>query len=302
MSRTFVARGRTITIDGPVLMGIVNASPESFSGDGSTSVDTQASRAVEQFAAGALVVDVGGQSANTKTPELAADEETARLVPLIEAIRRRSDGLLSVDTYKPSVADACLRAGADIINDVSALHDPALAEVVARWGAGFVLMHTVGPPKVKLLEPDWYADGVAHDVAAFFDDKLAALAASGVSREAVVLDPGVDFSKTPRQSVDLLHDLGVFARFDRPMLLALSRKDFVGAISGTSPRQRDPGTLGAIAFAAQLFPDTIFRVHEVDQSRQFLDVIAVLGDPERLRADAQLSTGLRLEPADATPD
>ncbi|WP_436793282.1 dihydropteroate synthase [Actinospongicola halichondriae] len=298
MSRTFVARGRTITIDGPVLMGIVNASPESFSGDGSTSVDTQAARAVEQFAAGALVVDVGGQSANTKTPELAAEEETARLVPLIEAIRRRSDGLLSVDTYKPTVADDCLRAGADIINDVSALHDPGLAEVVARWDAGFVLMHTVGPPKVKLLEPDWYADGVAHDVAAFFDDKLASLEASGVPRESVVLDPGVDFSKTPRQSVELLHDLATFSRFDRPMLLALSRKDFVGAISGTSPRQRDPGTLGAMAFAARLFPETIFRVHEVDQSRQFLDVMAVLGDPDRLEVDTQLSTGLRLEPTD----
>ncbi len=302
MSRHFTARGRTVVVDGPALMGIVNASPESFSGDGSTSVDAQAALAVAQFAAGALVVDIGGQSANTKTPELAADDEASRLVPLIAAIRRRSDGLLSIDTYKPSVADACLRAGADVINDVSGLHDAALADVVARWDAGLVLMHTVGPPKVKLLEPDWYADGVAHDVGAFFDEKLALLETAGVRREAVVLDPGVDFSKTPRQSVELLHDLITVDRFDRPMLLALSRKDFIGAISRTSPRQRDPGTLAAMGFAARLVPDTIFRVHEVDQSRQFLDVTSVLGDPDGLEVDAQLSIGLRLEPSTSVDD
>ncbi|MDE0804017.1 MAG: dihydropteroate synthase [Acidimicrobiales bacterium] len=297
MSRSFTARGRTVVVDGPALMGIVNASPESFSGDGSTSVETQAALAVRQFEAGALLVDVGGQSANTKTPELAVEEETARLVPLIEAIRARSDGLLSVDTYKPAVADACLRAGADVINDVSALHDPGLAEVVARWEAGFVLMHTVGPPKVKLLEADWYADGVAHDVATFFDDKLARLERAGVPAQAVLLDPGVDFSKTPRQSVELLHDLAAFERFDRPLLLALSRKDFVGAIVPTSPRERDPGTLAAMAFAARLVPETVFRVHQVDESRQFLDVLAALGDPDRLEAGARLAIDLRLEAA-----
>ena len=299
MSRTFTARGRTVVVDGPALMGIVNASPESFSGDGSTDVERQADAAVRQFESGALLVDVGGQSANTKTPELAVEEETARLVPLIEAIRRRSDGLLSVDTYKPAVADACLRAGADIVNDVSALHDPALAEVVARWDAGFVLMHTVGPPKVKLLEADWYGDGVAHDVGRFFDDKLAELERAGVPAEAVLLDPGIDFSKTPRQSVELLHDLAALDRFDRPMLLALSRKDFVGAIVPTSPRERDPGTLAAMAFAARLVPDTVFRVHQVDDSRQFLDVLATLGDPDRLDADAALAVDLRLETAPA---
>lgn len=300
MSRHFTARGRTVVIDGPALMGIVNASPESFSGDGSTSVEAQAQLAVEQFEAGALLVDLGGQSANTTTPELAVEEETARLVPLVEAIRRRTDGLLSIDTYKPAVADACLRAGADVINDVSALHDPYLAEVVARWDAGFVLMHTIGPPKVKLLEPDWYAAGVANEVGAFFDAKLDELASVGVRREAVILDPGVDFSKTPRQSVDLLHDLASLDRFDRPMLLALSRKDFVGAISGTSPRHRDPGTLAAMGFAIGLVRETIFRVHEVDHSRQFLDVAAVLADPDRLDVEAELTVGLRLESTHAT--
>lgn len=296
MSASFVARGRTVTVDGPALMGIVNASPESFSGDGTTSVDAQARRAEAQFEAGALLVDLGGQSANTKTPELDPDEESARLVPLIEAVRARTDGLLSVDTYKPPVADACLRAGADVVNDVSALHDPALAEVVARWGAGLVLMHTVGPPKVKVLDPDLYPEGVVGSVASFFDDALARLDAAGVGREQVVLDPGVDFAKTPRQSVELLAGLGALGRFDRPLLLALSRKDFIGSVTGTSPVGRDPGTLAAIGAACDLVPDTIFRVHEVDDARQFLEVRAVLADPGRLAAAALLDVDLRLEP------
>lgn len=279
-------------------MGIVNASPESFSGDGSADVERQAERAVEQFGAGALIVDLGGQSANTKTPELDPDEETERLVPLIEAIRRRdTDGLLSVDTYKPSVADACLAAGADIVNDVSALHDPALAEVVARHQAGFVLMHTVGPPKVKILDPDLYPDGVVTAVGSFFDDALARLADAGVPRAQVLLDPGVDFAKTPRQSLELLHGLGDLGNPDRPLLLALSRKDFIGAVADASPRRRDAGTLAAVAAVAALVPETVFRVHEVEDTKQFLDVGAALADPGLLATDAQLDHGLRLEPA-----
>lgn len=301
MSRTFVARGRTITLDGPALMGIVNASPESFSGDGSLQVDTQAALAVEQFEAGALVVDLGGQSANTKTPELDADVEAARLVPLIEAIRERSEGLLSIDTYKPAVADACLAAGADIINDVSALHDPELADVVAQWQAGFVLMHTVGPPKVKILDPELYPDGVMAAVDAFFEENLARLGEAGVDPDQVVLDPGVDFAKTPRQSVELIHDLAVLERFDRPLLLALSRKDFVGAVAGVSPRRRDPGTLAAVGVAADLVADTIFRVHEVEDAKQFLAVRSVLADPGLLGDDADLDLDLRIEPVASEP-
>ena len=125
------------------------------------------------------------------------------------------DGLLSVDTYKPAVADACLRAGADVINDVSALHHPELADVVAEWGAGFVLMHTVGPPKVKILELDLY-DDVVTDVLDFGHRTIDRLEAAGVSREQVLFDPGVDFAKTPRQSLDLVHGVGRMAAARSP--------------------------------------------------------------------------------------
>lgn len=298
---TFRARHRTIRIDGPAAMGIVNASPESFSGDGGTTLDQQVAQVAEQFAAGALLVDLGGQSANTKTPELAVAAETSRLVPLIEAVRAAGiDGLLSIDTYKPAVADACLRAGADVINDVSALHHPELADVVAEWGAGFVLMHTVGAPKVKILETDLY-DDVVTDVLDFAHRTLDRLEAAGVSREQVLFDPGVDFAKTPRQSLDLVHGVGRMAELGRPLLLALSRKDFIGALTRTTPRRRDAGTLAAIAAVAAAVPETVFRVHDVVGTVQLLAVLGAIADPERLPADTVLDDALRREPIPEGP-
>lgn len=292
---SFRARGRTVVVERPAVMGIVNASPESFSGDGSTAVDAQAAVAEAQFAAGARIVDLGGQSANTKTPELSVDEESARLVPLIDAIRERTDGLLSIDTYKPAVADACLAAGADIINDVSALHDPILAEVVARWDAGFVLMHTVGPPKVKILDPDLY-DDVVDDVVDFGRRTIARLADAGVDAASVVFDPGIDFAKTPGQSIDLLARAGELAALGRPLLYALSRKDFIGALTGTGPRERDPGTLAAVAAVAAATPHCIVRVHRVAETVQFLAVLDALGDPSSVAADLHLREDLRRTP------
>ena len=299
MDPTFRSRDRTIRIDGPAAMGIVNASPESFSGDGGTTLDQQVAQVRAQFDVGALLVDLGGQSANTKTPELAVEEETARLVPLIEAVRAAGiDGLLSIDTYKPSVADACLRAGADVINDVSALHHPELADVVAEWGAGFVLMHTVGPPKVKILEDDLYGD-VVEDVVDFGHRSIDRLAAAGVSREQVLFDPGVDFAKTPRQSLDLVHGIARMAELGRPLLLALSRKDFIGAITATTPRRRDAGTLAAVGAVAAAVPETVFRVHDVPATVQFLAVQQAIADPDRLPVDAVLADDLRREPVPA---
>jgi len=288
-----VARGRTVEVAAPALMAIVNASPESFSGDGRVAPDEQAEVAVAAWAAGATLVDLGGQSANTKTPELAVEEETARLVPLIEAIRARHDGLISVDTYKPAVADACLAAGADVINDVSGLLDPELAEVVARWEAGYVLMHTVGRPKTKVLEPDLY-DDVVEAVLAFFAERMAVLEAAGVPAERVVLDPGLDFGKTPRQSLELVARAAeVHERTDRPLLWAISRKDFIGAIASAGPRERDPGTYATAGALAHRAPSSILRVHDVPGHVQYLAVQAAIEDPERLPREAMLAEALR---------
>lgn len=302
MDPTWRTPGRTTTIDRPAVMGIVNASPESFSGDGGTTLDQQVAQVRAQFGAGALLVDLGGQSANTRTPELAVEEETARLVPLVEAVRAVGiDGLLSVDTYKPAVADACLAAGADVINDVSALHHPELADVVADHGAGFVLMHTVGPPKVKILETDLYGD-VVSDVVAFAHEAMARLATARVSAEQVLFDPGIDFAKTPRQSLDLLHGIGRLTELGRPLLLALSRKDFIGAITHTTPRQRDAGTLAAVGAVAAAVPHTVFRVHDVAATVQYLSVQQAIADPSQLPEDAVLADELRRQPRHDTSE
>jgi dihydropteroate synthase len=298
---TWHTPGRTTTIDRPAVMGIVNASPESFSGDGGTTLDQQVAQVRAQLDAGALLVDLGGQSANTRTPELSVEEEAARLVPLVEAVRAAGiDGLLSVDTYKPAVADACLRAGADVINDVSALHHPELAEVVADHGAGYVLMHTVGPPKVKILETDLYGD-VVDDVVRFAHEAMARLAAAGVSAEQVLFDPGVDFAKTPRQSLDLLHGVDRLTELGRPLLLALSRKDFIGAVTHTTPRQRDAGTLAAVGAVAAAVPRSVFRVHDVAATVQYLAVQQAIADPSQLPEEAVLADELRREPLGQRP-
>lgn len=288
----FVARGRSVGVDRPSIMGIVNASPESFSGDGSTVVDVQAAVAVQQFADGALIVDVGGQSANTKTPELEPEVEIERLVPLIEAIRSRSEGLISVDTYKPVVADACLAAGADIINDVSALHHPELIDVVARWDSGLVLMHTEGPPKTKILEHDRY-DDVVVAVLEYAEQSMARLHAGGVRREQVIFDPGIDFAKTPRQSIDLMARCDELRSLQRPLLFALSRKDFIGALTATPPAERDPGTLAAVGAIAGAVTNSIVRVHDVAATRQYLDVDWALRHPDEVPVDLHLPEDLR---------
>lgn len=288
-----MARQRTVVVDGTSLMGIVNASPESFSGDGSSELRLQADLALRQVGAGALVVDVGGQSANTKTPALTVEDEVARVVPLVEAVRGASDVLISVDTYKPAVADACLAAGADIINDVSGLRDPELAGVVASWGAGYVLMHTVGPPKSKVLDPDRY-DDVVGAVLSFVDSKLSQLASAGVAPEQVIIDPGLDFGKTPRQSLELVNRAGVLhAATDRPLLFAISRKDFIGAIAMTGPLDRAPGTLAVAGALAAAAPSSLLRVHDVAGTIQYLAVRAAIQAPEVLEPGALLPDHLR---------
>lgn len=276
-------------------MGIVNASPESFSGDGFAVLAEQADAAVAQFAAGAFIVDVGGQSANTKTPELDPAVEIARLVPLIEAIRARHDGLVSVDTYKPAVAVACLDAGADIINDVSALWYPELADVVADYDAGLVLMHTEGAPKVKILDPRRYDDVVAA-VVDFAAEKQAILDAAGVAPRNVMFDPGIDFAKTPRQSIELLARAQELHAIGRPLLFALSRKDFVGALTATMPRDRDPGTLASVGVVADACPNSVVRVHAVAATRQYLDVWRALRHPATVSEDLHLPEALRRTP------
>src|SRR3954454_16435053 len=190
-----IARG------GPLVMGIVNASPESFSDGGRwATLDDQVARALELIAQGADLIDVGGESGVTGIPAVAAEEEARRVVPLVE--RLAAEGVLvSVDTWKPEVARAALAAGAALINDVSGLRDAALADACAEAGAGLVVMHTRAEPKVKAF-PDY--DDLVADVVSFVGERVDLARSHGVEEERIVVDPGPDFAKTPAQTVETL--------------------------------------------------------------------------------------------------
>ncbi|MGH9209795.1 MAG: dihydropteroate synthase [Acidimicrobiales bacterium] len=294
-----VVRGRTVDLSRPVLMGIVNATPDSFS-DGGEHPDTAArvARAVEVVEQGATIVDVGGQSGITGVPEVPAGDEIARVVPVVEGIRVSCpDVVISVDTYKPPVVEAVLAAGADIVNDVSGLLYPEVATLCADAGAGLVIMHNRSRPKQRLTDPLLY-DDVTDDVVWFLTDKLDEAERHGMARGTMIVDPGPDFAKTPHQTVEVLRRLDDVRELGRPVLLALSRKDFIGAITERSPRQRLGGTLAAVGHLAG--PGTILRVHDVAAVADYLAVAAVLSGEARVAPDTQLAPELRREPPPQT--
>jgi dihydropteroate synthase len=275
-------------------MGIVNATPDSFSDRGlHPTTEARVELAIELVEQGATIIDVGGQSGITGVPEVAVEEEIARVEPVVEGIHAEMPGLvISVDTYRPPVVEAVLAAGAAMVNDVSGLLHPEVAELCGSVGAGLVIMHTRARPKHKVLDPDLY-DDVTGDVVGFLRERIDAALARGMAVEAIVVDPGPDFAKTPAQTVEVLRGMDRVRALGRPVLLALSRKDFVGAATGRPPRDRLGGTLAAVGALAG--PGTILRVHDVAAVRDYLAVAAVLAGRAELPADARLAEGLRWE-------
>lgn len=289
---TLSAHGKDIVVDRPLIMAVINATPDSFSDAGQyATLEARMTRAQEVVEAGADILDVGGQSAITGVPEISEEEEIERISPVIDWIARNTDVLISVDTYRPQVAQAALDAGAHIINDISGLLYPEVADIVASTHAGYILMHNRGRPKVRLTDADLY-DDVVEDVMSFMEERLATLQSHGVSRNQIIVDPGPDFSKTPAQTVQVLRQLARLATFERPMLLPISRKDFIGAITGRPPRERLAGTLAAIAHALTISRSTIYRVHDILEVRNFLDVWDVLHEHRDIDKDALLDRTL----------
>lgn len=283
------AAGRTLELgDRPWLMGVVNASPESFS-DGALvgNADAQLMHAARLLEEGADLIDVGGESAITNVPALAVAEEIDRVVPVIERITRELGALVSVDTYKPEVAEAAIAAGAVLVNDVSGLRDPRLADVCARTGAALVLMHTRAAPKQRLQDAGRYPD-VTRDVLGFLAERMEVATARGVPVEALILDPGPDFAKTPSQTIDVLRHLNDLHALGRPLLMAVSRKDFIGALIDRCPSRRLAGTLAAVGYCTD-GGGHILRVHDVAAVREYLTVrAALLGE---LPVDPALTLG-----------
>ena len=268
MSAELRIRGRTLDLTEPVLMGIVNATPDSFSDrQGPKDPDELAERGLRLVEEGAAMVDVGGESGRTDTHAVPVEEEIARVVPVVERLARRGV-LVSVDTWRGPVAGAALDAGAAMINDVSGLSDETLAGACAEAGAALVITHTQAPPKTKAFP---HYDDVVASVREFLAERMSVARAAGLPEEAIVLDPGIDLAKTPADSIEVLRRLPELSPLGRPLLLAVSRKDFVGALTERAPAERDAGTLAAVGAAVDGGAG-IVRVHDVAGARDYLRV------------------------------
>lgn len=256
---------------GTFVMGIVNVTPDSFSGDGCLDPAAAIAHGLAQVRAGCHLLDVGGESTRPGAKPVAVDEELRRVVPVIAALARQTDIPISVDTTKAEVAEAALAAGARIVNDVWGLRRcPALASIAARHGAALVIMHNRGAVAAVDELGGMYPDVVYRDLVGEVRGTLTEAAgwaeAAGIPRQRIWLDPGLGFGKTPAQSLELLRRLGEL-RGRHPLLVGPSRKSFIGRISGRSSPDRDPGTAAAVAMAIAAGAD-IVRVHNVETMRQ----------------------------------
>jgi dihydropteroate synthase len=290
------AGGQVHSLEGePWLMGIVNATPDSFSDAGlHPTLDSRVALALELEAAGARLIDVGGESGVTNRPAVEASEEIERVVPLVQRLASELGAIVSVDTYKPAVAAAAIAAGASIVNDVSGLRDPGLADVCAQTGAALVVMHTLAAPKQRLHDGALYGD-IVDDVMRFLEERLELARSRGVADEQLIVDPGPDFAKTPAQTIELLRGAARLHELGRPVLLAISRKDFVGALTSRSPRDRGAGTLAALAHGMDLGAH-IVRVHDVAAAADFITVLATLRGQRDVAPGLELVDALRWEP------
>jgi dihydropteroate synthase len=259
----------------PKLMGVVNVTPDSFS-DGGLYLDARAAIAhgLELAEQGAEILDVGGESTRPGAAEVSAEEETARVEPVVAGLA--GTATVSIDTSKAAVAEAALDAGATIVNDVTALsHDPEIGALCAERGAGLVLMHMQGDPRTMQEDPSY--DDVVDDVKAFLAQRMEMAIAVGVVEELIWLDPGIGFGKTLDHNLELLRCLGELRELGRPLVVGTSRKSFIGKIDGSAVGDRLGGTIASSVLAAAEGAD-VLRVHDVAEAAQATRVAsAILG-------------------------
>jgi dihydropteroate synthase len=249
------------------LMGVINVTPDSFY-EGSRTPDAgrAAARGLELAAQGADILDIGGESTRPGSDPVPAEEEKRRVVPVIKSLRRQADVFLSVDTSKRDVAQAAVEAGADIVNDISALRfDAGLLKWVASSGAAVVLMHMKGTPKTMQAQPRY--DDVLAEVRAFLAERKAAALAAGLAADRIILDPGIGFGKRPEDNLTLLNRLSSLSELDCPLLVGPSRKSFLGAVLGLPAEERLEGTLAAAVLSVARGAH-ILRIHDVEAVRR----------------------------------
>ncbi|WP_456341682.1 dihydropteroate synthase [Thermovibrio sp.] len=272
---TLTYRGKELLLKEPVVMGILNATPDSFSDGGRyTTVELALKRAEEIISQGGKIVDVGGESTRPGAPPVPLEEELRRVIPVIREVRKRlGEGFfISVDTYKAEVARQALLEGADMVNDISGLQfDPKMAEVVSSFGCPVVIMHIKGTPRDMQKNP-YYEDAVS-EICDYFEERLSFALERGIGRDKIILDPGIGFGKRLEDNLCILKRFSEFRVFGLPLLVGASRKSFIGAITGEDePQERLAGSLGAIA-PAFYGGAKIFRVHDVKETYQFLKLL-----------------------------
>ncbi|MDD5677677.1 MAG: dihydropteroate synthase [Kiritimatiellae bacterium] len=259
----------------PLIMGILNVTPDSFS-DGGRYHDknTAIEHGLQMVQEGADIIDVGGESTRPGAAPVSLDIELERVVPVIEALCRREDVVLSVDTMKSEVAERALAAGAHIINDVSALSaDPRMADVAKAYGAGVILMHRRG--ESRSMQQHAIYDDVVREVRDYLVARVNHAERLGLARPTLAIDPGIGFGKTAGHNVELLAHLSVLRACGRPIVVGLSRKAFIGQITGREVEDRGAGTLGALAFCLGEGAQ-VLRVHDVQSSRDVVQVLNAL--------------------------
>ncbi len=274
----------------PLIMGVVNITPDSFS-DGGRFFEPQAAldQARALAAAGADILDIGGESTRPAADPVPLEEELRRVVPVIDALSRELDLPISIDTYKAPVARAALEAGAFLINDISALRfDPEMAPLAAAQQVPVVLMHMQGTPRDMQVRPRY--DDLLGEIKTFFQERLEYALSQGIPRELVILDPGIGFGKTWRHNLEIINHLDAFLDLECPLLVGPSRKAFIGQILGLPNGEvRDIGTLAALGVAV-LKGARLIRTHNAAYARQFLAVLTAIRSGE-LPGDVSLPAG-----------
>ena len=255
----------------PLIMGIVNVTPDSFSDGGQHATPEAAvAHALSLAAEGADILDIGGESTRPGAPAVSESEELARVIPVIEQLAGQTEAALSIDTQKPAVAEAAISAGAVIINDIAANRtEPQMWKTVAAARAGYVAMHMQGTPQTMQDAPE-YTEVVA-EVRAFFEERLERFTKAGLNAEQVMFDPGIGFGKTVEHNLALLAGLERFTNMKRPLLVGASRKSFIGRLTEAAVEDRLAGSLACACRAAEA-GTAVLRVHDVKETIQALQI------------------------------
>ena len=270
-------KNRIIETDMPAfIMGIVNATPDSFyETSRSVQLDKSLQRALTLEAEGADIIDIGGESTRPGALYISEEEELERVIPLIEAIRKRSGIPISTDTRKSAVMKAAFRAGAELCNDISALSDdPALGKLIAEEAGGVVLMHKRGNPTTMQYAVSQYED-IVSEVATYLNGRIAYALSCGIAKRRIIIDYGIGFGKSAEDNYRLIAASARFAALGYPLLVGLSRKSFIGAVTGMPPEGRLAGTLAATTYAVRQGASVV-RVHDVAETREILSVLKEL--------------------------